>query len=129
MSARFLAKLLQTEMTVTITPNTVSARSPKYGRSTSVVAPFSCSHQLVADFDILENALKDALKEVSGSPWTFPRLTILIPGRHTHVIERHAIRDAATNAGAFEVLFENVRECAEDEAARAAYVSQKLVSR
>ena len=125
-----LKLMFTTEMTATISPNKIWVHSPKDGRSASVDAPFSCSHLLVSDIDILEEALKDALRQVSRSRFfAFPRVTVSVLGRDSHVIERRAIRDATINAGASDVQFNEIRDCAEDQSAREAYVRERLAAR
>lgn len=124
-----LERLLGVDLSATISPNAVVARNVKTGQSASVSAPFSCSHQLVSDIDILEEALKDVMARTAAAWWAFPRLTVSVSSRELHAIERKAIRDAAINAGASSVMFDTVRDCAEDELARSAYVRAKIASR
>ena len=110
---------------VTITPNSVTVRNQRSGRSASSQAPFSCSHLLADDIDILEHAALGAMKQVlSGFLPSFPRVEVSTGGRPLHRIERRVIRDALANAGASQVLFEpSVVDVNEQSEARAAYIA------
>jgi hypothetical protein len=116
--------MLSPNLEVIIQRDHVTVRNLETGRTTSVAAPFSCEHLLVDDSDIFEHASYLAIKEVVASSfWSFPRVTILAPGRQLHNIEQKVIRDAMRNAGARRVAFhESVQRLDEQAPSRAAYI-------
>jgi hypothetical protein len=111
---------------VVIQPNRLSVRNLDSGRSASADAPFSCSHLLVDDVDILEHACHELLRQAVGTSWfSFPRVRVSIPGRSVHNAERKIIRDALQNAGAGQVILDpTVPVCGEQAAAQSAYVEK-----
>ena len=61
---------------------------------------------VIADIDIAEQMIKHFISKVHGGksrPWRFPEIVICVPSGSTSV-ERRAIRDAASNAGASQVF-------------------------
>ena len=115
--------MLAPNLEVVIEPNHLSVRNLRSGQSASVDAPFSCSHLLVDDVDILEHACEQAMKRVARGFWLFPRVTVSTAGRPIHNIEVKIIRDAFTNVGASRVVFEqSVERLDEQGEARSAYV-------
>lgn len=61
---------------------------------------------VIADIEIAENMIKDFIRKVTGkrtSPFNPPEIVICVPSGSTSV-ERRAIRDAASNAGASDVF-------------------------
>ena len=60
---------------------------------------------VIADIDVAEQMIKHFIHKVHGGkskPWRFPEIVICVPSGSTSV-ERRAIRDAASNAGASQV--------------------------
>ncbi|TZG28706.1 rod shape-determining protein [Sphingomonas montanisoli] len=60
---------------------------------------------VIADIDVAEQMIKHFIQKVHGGkarPWRFPEIVICVPSGSTSV-ERRAIRDAASNAGASQV--------------------------
>ncbi|MGI4731214.1 MAG: rod shape-determining protein [Janthinobacterium lividum] len=60
---------------------------------------------VIADIDVAEQMIKHFIHKVHGGkarPWRFPEIVICVPSGSTKV-ERRAIRDAASNAGASQV--------------------------
>src|ERR1041384_4325711 len=60
---------------------------------------------VIADIDVAEQMIKHFINKVHGGksrPWRFPEIVICVPSGSTSV-ERRAIRDAASNAGASQV--------------------------
>ena len=60
---------------------------------------------VIADIDVAETMIKHFIHKVHGGkqrPWRFPEIVICVPSGSTKV-ERRAIRDAASNAGASQV--------------------------
>jgi rod shape-determining protein MreB len=60
---------------------------------------------VIADIDVAEQMIKHFIMKVHGGkarPWQFPEIVICVPSGSTKV-ERRAIRDAASNAGASQV--------------------------
>jgi len=60
---------------------------------------------VIADIDVAEEMIKAFIRKVHGGkarPWRFPEIVICVPSGSTKV-ERRAIRDAASNAGASQV--------------------------
>lgn len=60
---------------------------------------------VIADIDVAEQMIKHFILKVNGGktrPWGLPKIVICVPSGSTPV-ERRAIRDAASNAGASEV--------------------------
>jgi rod shape-determining protein MreB and related proteins len=60
---------------------------------------------VIADIDVAEQMIKHFIHKVHGGKmraWRFPKIVICVPSGSTSV-ERRAIRDAASNAGASEV--------------------------
>lgn len=110
---------------VSIQPNRVSGRRVDSGKSTMIEAPFSCSHLLAQDIDILEHACQQLFRQALSRSWfSFPRVEVSIPGRLIHSLERRVIENALSNAGASRVTFNPaVRICDEQSAAQAAYVA------
>ena len=70
---------------------------------------------VIADIDVAEQMIKHFIHKVHGGkarPWRFPEIVICVPSGSTKV-ERRAIRDAASNAGASQVwLIEEPRAAA-----------------
>ena len=61
---------------------------------------------VIADIDVAEQMIKHFINKVHGgkhSPWRAPEIVICVPSGSTSV-ERRAIRDAASNAGASQVF-------------------------
>src|SRR6478735_9238012 len=61
---------------------------------------------VIADIDVAEQMIKHFIHKVHGGKmraWRFPEIVICVPSGSTSV-ERRAIRDAASNAGASEVF-------------------------
>ncbi|MGC4250855.1 MAG: rod shape-determining protein, partial [Sphingobium sp.] len=61
---------------------------------------------VIADIDVAEQMIKHFITKVHGGkqrPWRFPEIVICVPSGSTSV-ERRAIRDAASNAGASQVF-------------------------
>ncbi len=61
---------------------------------------------VIADIDVAEQMIKHFISKVHGgkhSPWRAPEIVICVPSGSTSV-ERRAIRDAASNAGASQVF-------------------------
>ena len=61
---------------------------------------------VIADIDVAEDMIKHFIHKVHGGkarPWRFPQIVICVPSGSTKV-ERRAIRDAASNAGASQVF-------------------------
>jgi rod shape-determining protein MreB len=61
---------------------------------------------VIADIDIAEDMIKHFIRKVHGGkkrPFTWPEIIICVPSGSTKV-ERRAIRDAASNAGASQVF-------------------------
>ncbi|RHW16468.1 rod shape-determining protein [Sphingomonas gilva] len=61
---------------------------------------------VIADIDVAEQMIKHFIHKVHGGkakPWRFPVIVICVPSGSTSV-EKRAIRDAASNAGAREVF-------------------------
>jgi rod shape-determining protein MreB len=61
---------------------------------------------VIADIDVAEDMIKYFIRKVHGgrkSSWRFPQIVICVPSGSTKV-ERRAIRDAASNAGASKVF-------------------------
>ena len=61
---------------------------------------------VIADIDVAEDMIKYFIRKVHGgrkSSWRFPEIVICVPSGSTKV-ERRAIRDAASNAGASKVF-------------------------
>ena len=61
---------------------------------------------VIADIDVAEQMIKHFITKVHGgkhSPWRAPEIVICVPSGSTSV-ERRAIRDAASNAGASQVF-------------------------
>ncbi len=61
---------------------------------------------VIADIDVAEQMIKHFIHKVHGGkvrPWRFPEIVICVPSGSTSV-ERRAIRDAASNAGASQVF-------------------------
>ena len=61
---------------------------------------------VIADIDVAEQMIKHFIHKVHGGKmraWRFPKIVICVPSGSTSV-ERRAIRDAASNAGASEVF-------------------------
>ncbi|MBU0659838.1 MAG: rod shape-determining protein, partial [Alphaproteobacteria bacterium] len=61
---------------------------------------------VIADIDVAEQMIKHFITKVHGgkhSPWRAPEIVICVPSGSTSV-ERRAIRDAASNAGARQVF-------------------------
>ncbi len=61
---------------------------------------------MIADIDIAEDMIKHFIRKVHGGkkrPFTWPEIIICVPSGSTKV-ERRAIRDAASNAGASQVF-------------------------
>jgi rod shape-determining protein MreB and related proteins len=61
---------------------------------------------VIADIEIAEEMIKKFIEKVHGGasrPWRFPEIVICVPSGSTSV-ERRAIRDAASNAGASQVF-------------------------
>ena len=61
---------------------------------------------VIADIDVAEQMIKHFITKVHGGksrPWRFPEIVICVPSGSTKV-ERRAIRDAASNAGASQVF-------------------------
>jgi len=61
---------------------------------------------VIADIDVAEEMIKHFIRKVHGGknrPWRFPEIVICVPSGSTKV-ERRAIRDAASNAGASQVF-------------------------
>ncbi|GAA4004628.1 hypothetical protein [Sphingomonas humi] len=117
--------MLSPALAITITPNRVAVRNIGDGRSASADAPFSCSHLLADDVDILEHAALHAIKAVIGGGILpkFPKVIISTAGQPLHRIERKTIAEALLNAGASTVEFAtDVGELKEQAAARAAYI-------
>ena len=119
-----LKTMFVTDLEATIAPNLVSVTSPRLQRTVSHEAPFSCSHMLVSDIDILEHAFAQAFKKLELSAWwSFPRVTVSIRGRDLHGLERKFICDAIMNAGATQVMIvASSAECQEGKSAQQAYV-------
>ena len=60
---------------------------------------------VIADIDVAEQMIKEFIKKVQGGqtwPWRRPEIVVCVPSGSTKV-ERRAIRDAASNAGASQV--------------------------
>ncbi len=115
---------------VVLQPDRISVRNLASGKIATAEAPFSCSHVLASDVDILEHAALLLFRQTAGSSWVFPRVKVSIPGRSIHAIERKVIRDAMLNAGAKDVSFEsNVRSCDERTPAQQAYVEAAMRKR
>ena len=58
---------------------------------------------VIADFDITEAMLRYFIRKVRNSSWVAPRVIIAIPSGITEV-EKRAVRESATHAGAREVI-------------------------
>jgi len=58
---------------------------------------------VIADFDITEAMLRYFIRKVRNSSWMAPRVIIAIPSGITEV-EKRAVRESATHAGAREVI-------------------------
>ena len=58
---------------------------------------------VIADFDITEAMLRYFIRKVRNSSWVAPRVIIAIPSGITEV-EKRAVRESATHAGAHEVI-------------------------
>ncbi|AEI37742.1 MAG: rod shape-determining protein [Zymomonas mobilis subsp. pomaceae] len=61
---------------------------------------------VIADIDVAEQMIKHFIQKVHGGkarPWRFPEIVVCVPSGSTSV-ERRAIRDAASNAGASQVF-------------------------
>ena len=117
---------------IVIQPNHVSARNLDSGVFGAAKAPFSCSHLLCDDIDILEHACNQLFRKVTGrsSVWSFPRVKVSVPSRAIHVVERKVIEDALLNAGASQVFLEpSVQILNEDGEARTAYVEKAMRTR
>ena len=115
---------------VVLQPNRISVRNLRSGKIATAEAPFSCSHVLASDVDILEHAALQLFRQTSGSWWFFPRVKVSIPGQSIHSIERKVIRDAMLNAGANDVSFDsNVRSCDEQTPTQQAYVQAAMRKR
>ena len=100
-------------------------------RTVPVRAPFSCSHSLVSDIDILEHAMLLGLKQLDLGPLrSFPVVTVAIEGNRLHWLERMVITDAFKNAGASEVSFDpSIIDCQEKRAERDAFVQAAMAKR
>jgi predicted GNAT family N-acyltransferase len=114
------------DLEVIIQPNHVSVRNLDSGHFASAEAPFSCSHLLVDDVDILEHACHQLLKEAVSATWfSFPRVKVSTAGRPIHNIERKIIRDALQNAGARQVVIDpSIQVLDEQPAIRSAYIEK-----
>ena len=115
--------MLFPNLEISIQANRVSVRNMDTGASGSADAPFSCSHQLISNVDIFEHACRDVFNHASGTSWwSLPRMTVRVPGRELHAIERKVIDDLLTNAGAQRVTFaEDSLACEEQLASQIAY--------
>ena len=122
--------MIAPNLEVVIEPNRLSVRNLNSGQFASVDAPFSCSHLLVDDVDILEHACGRAMKRVARGFWLFPRITVSTAGRAIHNIEVKIIRDAFTNAGASRVVLDqSVRRLDEQRQPRSAYLEAAKLKR
>ena len=128
---RWLKEAVMVELEAVIAPDIVTVTSPKHRRTVSHEAPFSCSHMLVSDIDVLEHAIAQAFKKLELSAlWTFPRVTVSIRERDVHGLEKKFIRDAIMNAGAQEVsIVSSSAECKEGQSNRDAYVRAAMQAR
>jgi rod shape-determining protein MreB and related proteins len=62
-------------------------------------------HGVISDIDVAEQMIKHFISKAQGHParvWGGPEIVLCVPSSSTHV-ERRAIRDAASNAGARKV--------------------------
>ena len=128
---RWLTGAFVADLEAIIAPDRVIVTSLKTQRTVSHDAPFSCSHMLVSDIDLLEHAVGQAFKKLGLSAfWTFPRVTVAIRERDIHHLEKKFIRDAIMNAGATEVLMApSASECKEGRSVRDAYVNSAMRTR
>ena len=127
---RALQNKVWPQLSVTIRPDHLLVTEGSSLQSLGLSAPFSCSHMLVSDIDILEHAASKLFKQLlSKSAWCFPQVTILTDSR-LHWLERKVIRDAMMNAGAQRVEFsDSILVCEEAAAARRAYIRQETAKR
>ncbi|WP_265530082.1 hypothetical protein [Sphingomicrobium marinum] len=124
MIVKFLERL-STPFELTISSNKVHVLNPKNGTTASEEGPFSCSHSLVSDVDILEEMVRMALKRANGSPWFLfrPAKLKLDVTRPLHHWERHLLGTAVENAGASSVIFDpHLTLCDENDAKADAWV-------
>ncbi|WP_300973903.1 hypothetical protein [Sphingomonas sp. LHG3406-1] len=118
--------MLSPKLEVVITPNRIAVRNVGSGATATADAPFSCSHLLADDIDILEHAAQGAMKQVVGGGFlpSYPIVEVSTGGRPLHQVERKVIRDALANAGASKVHFApSVTDVDEQADARAAYIA------
>jgi hypothetical protein len=117
--------VLRPRLQVVIRPNQVSVTNVTSGKTESATAPFSCSHLLVDDTDILERACWLVLRAVTGTFWSFPVVTVSTAGRAIHGVEVKVIKDAISNAGASRVWIDDSVELLNEQSSdRLAYVEQ-----
>ena len=116
--------MLFPDLEVVIQPNRISVRNMDSGKTGSADAPFSCNHQLIQNVDIFEHTCSQLFKRAAGKWWwTFPRMTVSVPGRPLHCIERKVIGDLLKNAGAQQITFAESNLACEDQlASQLAYV-------
>lgn len=122
--------MLRPNLEVVLRANHISVRNLDSGRCASAEAPFSCSHLLVDDVDILEHAMHQLLRELASSWWLFPRVTVSTAGRAIHSLERRIIRDALQNAGASQVVLDpTILSCDEERSSQRAYIEKAMRKR
>ena len=119
-----LKKWFSPEIQAVVTKNNIVVRRTGAAESSSVSAPFSCSHMVVSDVDIFEHALVAALRRLDVSGWAFSTITVSTPNHTLHHLERVFIAQYVENAGASKVQFaEGEGICEEGRDARDSYVS------